>query len=99
MGSGVDDSDSALPQPYDHEAPCPSEVSLFASALPTPVPTLDELEIEGNVGKIAPEKLRWMPSFPANTPDDVLCKEFETNGVVHVKGVIPRDYVLATRRK
>lgn len=40
-----------------------------------------------------------MPSFPANTPDDVLRKEFETNGVVHVKGVIPRDYVLETRRK
>ncbi|WOO79103.1 uncharacterized protein LOC62_02G002639 [Vanrija pseudolonga] len=67
--------------------------------MPIRIPTLDELEIEGNVGKIAPEKLRWMPSFPADTPDDVLRKELEANGVVHVKGVIPREYVLATRRK
>ena len=43
--------------------------------------------------------LGWLEPFSADIGDDILRGELETKGVVHVRGVMPRDFVLEMRRK
>ncbi|GMK59219.1 hypothetical protein CspeluHIS016_0702340 [Cutaneotrichosporon spelunceum] len=61
--------------------------------------SLEDLHLTGAVGDLDPAQTAWLPSFPASTPDDVLQKELETKGVVHIRGVMPREFVLAARAK
>ena len=51
-------------------------------------------------GSVVPEgKVKSLESWPADTPADQLIAELETKGVLWVKGVMPRDFVLDARRK
>ena len=59
--------------------------------------TLDELKIENDFGDVAAQNLKWLKAWPIDTPDDVLRKEFEEKGVIHIKNVMPRDYVQGVR--
>ncbi|BEI83097.1 hypothetical protein CcaverHIS002_0309650 [Cutaneotrichosporon cavernicola] len=61
--------------------------------------TLQDLHLTGSVGDLEPDQTAWLPSFPASTPDDVLRNQLETKGVVHIKGVMPREFVLDARAK
>jgi hypothetical protein len=51
------------------------------------------------VGGIPTEGLGWLKPFPPDIGDDILREELETKGVIHVRGVMPRDFVLEMRRK
>lgn len=58
-----------------------------------------ELKLESNIGEISSSMLRWLVPLPATASDDEIRREYETKGVVHIKGVIPRKTVLAMRAK
>lgn len=67
---------------------------------PSPAqPSLADLHIHGAVGNLAPEQTAWLPSFPSSISDEELRHELETKGVVHIKNVMPREFVLEARRK
>ena len=57
------------------------------------------ITISSNTGSIQPEDIAELPCLPADTPDDVLRAELESKGVVHVRGVMPRDLVLGMRQR
>lgn len=61
--------------------------------------TLADLHLSGGVGDLAADQIAWLPSLPATTSDEELRHELETKGVVHVKGVMPREFVLEARHK
>lgn len=61
--------------------------------------SLSDLVIEGNNGAVERENLAWLEPLPATASDDELRHELETKGVVHIKGVMPRDYVLDHRER
>ena len=56
---------------------------------------LEDIRVDG----IATDGLGWLKPFPADIGDDILREELDTKGVVHVRGVMPRDFVLEMRRK
>lgn len=56
---------------------------------------LEDIKIDG----IPTDGLAWLKPFPADIGDEILRNELETKGVVHVRGVMPRDFVLEMRRK
>lgn len=56
---------------------------------------LDDIKVDG----IPTDGLGWLKPFPADIGDEILRKELEDKGVVHVRGVMPRDLVLDMRRK
>ena len=56
---------------------------------------LDDIRVDG----IPTSGLGWLPVFPADIGDEILRKELEEKGVVHIRGVMPRDLVLDMRRK
>ncbi|GFZ43107.1 hypothetical protein JCM24511_00825 [Saitozyma sp. JCM 24511] len=73
-----------------------------AAAMPewsNPKWKLSELKLEGNTGSISPGSLGWLKPLPATATDEELRREFEDKGVVHVKGAMPRDFVLAMRKR
>jgi phytanoyl-CoA hydroxylase len=58
-----------------------------------------KVQIEVNGGRLPHEMIGWLKPWPRDTPDTTLRHELETNGVVHIKNVIPRDYVLGIRKR
>ena len=44
-------------------------------------------------------EMRWLRPVPATTSGEDILRELETKGVVHVKGVMPREYVLGMRKR
>jgi hypothetical protein len=56
---------------------------------------LEDIKVDG----IPTDGLGWLKPFPADVGDDILREELETKGVVHVRRVMPRDFVLEMRRK
>lgn len=60
---------------------------------------LSDLHLTGATGDLSPHQLAWLPSLPSTASDSQLRHELETKGVVHVKGVMPREFVLAARRQ
>lgn len=74
----------------------------MAIALPPPSKAynLKNLRLESNSGGEIPlPLLGWLKSLPATASDEEIRKTLEEDGVVHLKGVIPRDVVLMARRK
>jgi phytanoyl-CoA hydroxylase len=61
------------------------------------LPDLTTLHLEGNEGgRIPPSSLAWLQPIPiADT--DAIRAAYERDGVVHVRGALARDAVLATR--
>jgi hypothetical protein len=68
----------------------PKELTVTASGY-----RLEDIKVDG----IPTDGLGWLKAFPADVGDDILRKEIETKGVLHVRGVMPRDFVLEMRRK
>ena len=68
----------------------PKELTVTASGY-----RLEDIKVDG----IPTDGLGWLKPFPPDVGDDILRKELETKGVVHVRGVMPRDFVLQMRRK
>ena len=62
-------------------------------------PKMDHLDIEVDHGKIPTHNLKWLTSFPIDTPDEVLRKEFWEKGVVHIKNAMPRELVQDVRAR
>ena len=61
---------------------------------------LADLKFAGNLGdSLRASEIAWLPSFPATASDEELRHELETKGVVHIWGVMPREYVMDTRGK
>lgn len=61
---------------------------------------LDTLDIEGNEGgKIPNHHLAWLPSLPADAPIEDIRAAYARDGVVHLRGLLPRDDVLGLRRQ
>ena len=51
------------------------------------------------IDSVPSEGLGWLTPFPADVGDDVLRKELEEKGVVHIRGVMPPELVLDMRKK
>ena len=50
------------------------------------------------ISQIPTTHLAWLPSIPATAPIEEIRAAYEREGVVHVKGVLPREHVLDVRR-
>jgi phytanoyl-CoA hydroxylase len=77
----------------------PSQISQ-SIAMPhaqSATPTIDNVELHVNDDLLAPTEVsKLQPSYP-NEPLDVLYQRYITNGYLLVKGLLPRDDVLAAR--
>ncbi|KAK8870140.1 hypothetical protein IAR55_000710 [Kwoniella newhampshirensis] len=60
---------------------------------------LSDLKLESSVGSIDGSQIAWLKPLPADASGEEILRELETKGVAHVKGVMPREYVLDMRRK
>ena len=93
----------AIPVEDDHSYVNPSgsqDICAHPMLIPSPSEYRDKpIEIITNEGHLSPDQVGWLRSFPADTPDEVLRDELNSKGVVHVKNVMPRDYVLGVRRR
>lgn len=56
---------------------------------------LEDIKVDG----IPTSGLGWLTPFPADIGDDLLRRELEDKGVIHIRGVIPRNVVLDMRRR
>lgn len=71
-------------------------------ATPSTKYNLADLKLEGNVGAIVPPEpclAAWLPALPVTVSVEEIRHEFETKGVLHVKGAMPREFVLAASNK
>ncbi|KAI5475233.1 hypothetical protein MNV49_001713 [Pseudohyphozyma bogoriensis] len=50
-------------------------------------------------GQIPLTHLGWLPTLPATASDEEIRETLEREGVVHLKGVVPRETVLEVRRR
>ncbi|OWZ79414.1 hypothetical protein C365_01675 [Cryptococcus neoformans Bt85] len=60
---------------------------------------LNELQLEGNEGNIPSDTLQWLKPMSASASDEEIRRELAEKGVVHLKGVMPREYVLNFRKR
>ncbi|BEI84492.1 hypothetical protein CcaverHIS002_0410960 [Cutaneotrichosporon cavernicola] len=61
---------------------------------------LGDMQIEGNEGGIIPtDHLGWLPSLPADAPIEDIRAAYERDGVVHLRGLLPIEQVMAVRRQ
>ena len=65
----------------------------------TPDERLKSLQIESNTGTLPYTSLRWLKPLPASASDEEIRTELYNTGVVHIKGVVPKDVVLETRKR
>ena len=60
---------------------------------------LSDLKFESNNGAMEPSELAWLPRYDAKSSLEDIRRELETRGVVHIRGLIPRETVLGARRQ
>jgi phytanoyl-CoA hydroxylase len=55
-------------------------------------------ETDINPPQIPNHHLSWLPSLPADAPIEDIRAAYERDGVVHIRGLLPRQEVLGVRR-
>ena len=57
------------------------------------------MDLESNIGHVPRDGVGWLKPMLASASDEDIRRELAEKGVVHIKGVMPRELVLDMRRR